>query len=252
MELNFRQYGSGQPLVILHGLFGSSDNWQTLGKQLAEDYEVFLVDQRNHGKSGHSEDFSYELMADDLYEFFRSNHIYDAILVGHSMGGKTSMLFAQNNPDLLEKLVVVDIGIKQYPMHHGPILAGLNAVNPRTLGGRSEAEEIISKHIEDVGVRQFLLKNLYWAEKGVLDWRFNLPVLEREMENILTKLPLDDIKVPTLFLRGELSNYILEEDYDSIKQVFSNGEIETIKGVGHWIHAEAPQEFKQKLLDFIS
>lgn len=252
MKLNFRKYGVGQPLVILHGLFGSSDNWQTLGKKFAENYEVYLVDLRNHGKSPHSDAFTYELMAQDVYEFFRENHLYDAFLIGHSMGGKTAIQFASMNADLLEKLIVVDIGIKQYPMHHGEILEGLNAVNPGTLSSRSEAEEIISKYIESEGVRQFLLKNLYWIEKGKLAWRFNLPVLEREMENIIAPLELDAIRTETMFIRGAMSNYILDSDYDDIRAKFEDVRIETIEDAGHWVHAEAPEEFYNLVTDFIS
>ncbi len=251
MELHFKKIGSGQPLVILHGLFGSSDNWQTLGKRFGEDYEVYLVDQRNHGHSPHSSEFSYELMAHDLYGFFRENHLYDAVLLGHSMGGKTAMQFAQSNPDLLEKLIVADIGVKGYPMHHGPILEALNAVKPNERKSRGEADKVMSQYIDDPGVKQFLLKNLYWKEKGLLDWRFNLEVLEREMPNILNALPEIQVNIPTLFIRGEKSNYILDDDFDQIKERFPNSDIKTIKDVGHWLHAEAPDEFYDLVVEMI-
>ena len=251
MELHFRKYGNGQPLVILHGLFGSSDNWQTLGKKFSEDFEVYLVDLRNHGHSPHSNAFSYELMAEDLYGFFREQHLYDAILLGHSMGGKASVLFAQQNPDLLEKLIIVDIGIKSYPMHHGPVLDALNAVKPETISSRKEADEIISSKLPDEGVKHFLLKNLYWKEKGKLAWRFNLPVLEKEMNQIIEALPELMIQIPTLFIRGDQSNYILEEDYAGIKRLFPNVDFKTIHGAGHWVHAEAPEAFYKLVMDFI-
>lgn len=252
MELHFKKLGSGQPIVILHGLFGSSDNWQTMGKQLAEDYEVYLVDQRNHGHSGHSDVFNYDVLAADLYDFFRENHLYDAILLGHSMGGKTAIRFAQQNPDLLEKLIVADIGIKSYPMHHDTILEALHAVKPNERSGRREAEEIMTQFIQDNGVKQFLLKNLYWKEKGLLDWRFNLKSLEKEMPHILAALPHVQVRVPTLFIRGSESNYILDSDIENIQSQFIDVDIKTIDGAGHWLHAEAPETFYNLLIEFIS
>lgn len=251
MELNFKKYGSGQPLVILHGLFGSADNWQTLGKRFAEEYEVYLVDQRNHGHSPHSEVFNYAVMAQDLFGFFRENHLYDVILLGHSMGGKTAMTFAQKNPDLIEKLIVADIGVKGYPMHHGPILEALNAVQPTTRKSRSECEKVMSQYLDDVGVRQFLLKNLYWKEKGLLDWRFNLPVLERELPNIVDELEDGSSSVNALFVRGAKSNYIVDGDEAGILEKFPNSKFATIESAGHWLHAEAPDEFYDIVTDFI-
>jgi pimeloyl-ACP methyl ester carboxylesterase len=163
MKLHYRELGEGQPMVILHGLFGSSDNWQTHAKKLAEYYRVILVDQRNHGHSDWSDDFSYEIMSADLFELFQDLNLKKAILIGHSMGGKTAIRFAQIHENLIEKLIVVDIGVKQYPMHHQEILKGLHSINLDIVTTRSEAETILSRTIESLGVRQFLLKNLYCA-----------------------------------------------------------------------------------------
>lgn len=250
MKLHFRELGSGKPFVILHGLFGYSDNWQTHAKKLAEYYRVILVDLRNHGHSDWSNDFSYDLMAEDVKELCDDLHLTEIILLGHSMGGKTAMLFAQKYPGLLEKLIVVDMGTKSYPMHHDHILKGLKALDLNKLSNRSEAETVLAQHIESNGVRQFLLKNIYWVEKGKMAWRMNIPVLEREMAAILGALPAGESFVTTLFIRGELSNYILDEDFRSIEDQFPDSEFITIEGAGHWVHAEAPEPFMDAVLSF--
>ncbi len=250
MKLHFRKLGKGQPLVILHGLFGSSDNWQTLARKFAENFCVYLVDLRNHGHSGKSDAFSYQLMADDLYELFTDEQISNAILTGHSMGGKTSMWFAQQHPALLDKLIVVDMGIREYAPHHTRTLEGLNAIDLTKVKTRGEAGRILSEYIEASAVKQFLLKNLYWVEKGRLGWRINLPVMEKEMPEILRELPDEVVHTPTLFIRGELSDYIAEDDFFSIRSNFPNSMIETVEGAGHWVHADAPALFYRLVFDF--
>lgn len=250
MKLHYREMGTGQPMVILHGLFGNSDNWQTHAKKLADYYRVILVDQRNHGHSQWSEDFSYELMAEDLFELFQDLNLKKVLLIGHSMGGKTAIRFAQHHSELIEKLIVIDIGIKEYPMHHTEILKGLHTIDLNRVSSRGEAESILSRSIESNGVRQFLLKNLYWIEKGKLAWRMNIPVLEREMKNILSPMPKYEILTPTLFIRGALSNYILDEDIEDLEEVFPDMLLVTINNAGHWVHAEAPSEFLDQVLSF--
>ncbi len=250
MKLHFKKQGTGEPMVILHGLFGSSDNWQTHANRLADYFTVYLVDQRNHGHSPWSNDFNYDLLVEDLKNLVDEEGLETFILLGHSMGGKTAMAFAQKYPDYLEKLIVVDIGVKQYPMHHQTILAGLNAIDLSVVKTRGAAQKQIEPYIEDLSVRQFLLKNLYWKEKGVLAWRINIPVLEAEMSNILAKLNEEESFVTTLFMRGGKSNYILDEDFDSLREHFPDSEIHTIEEAGHWIHAEAPKEFLDEVLGF--
>lgn len=237
-------------MIILHGLFGFSDNWQTHAKKLAEYYRVILVDLRNHGRSGWSDDFSYEIMADDVHELAVDLGLEEFILVGHSMGGKVAMYFAQKYEDMLEKLVVVDIGVKRYPMHHEHILKAINSVQLENVTSRKQADKELSQYIDSYGIRQFLLKNLYWKDKTTLAWRMNVEVLEREMDEILAAVPEKEVMTPTLFIRGELSNYILEEDYSELERYFPDCEIVTIKGAGHWVHAEAPDEFQEVLLGF--
>lgn len=250
MKLHYRELGEGKPLMILHGLFGYSDNWQTHAKKLAEYYRVILVDLRNHGHSDWSDDFSYDLMAEDVFELFRELYLEDVILLGHSMGGKTAMRFAQQHESLLSKLIIVDMGTKSYPMHHQHILAGIHAVDVDGISARSEAEKQMRVHIDSEGTMQFLLKNLYWKEKGKLAWRMNTAVLEREMPEILKALPEGEVFTPTLFVRGELSNYILDEDFTSLEQQFPDSEFVTINDAGHWVHAEAPDEFLEAILSF--
>ncbi len=251
MNLHYKELGQGKPLVILHGLFGSLDNWQTHAKKLSEYFRVILVDQRNHGHSDWSEEFNYSLLAQDLKELVDQLNLTDFYLLGHSMGGKTVMQFVQNYPDLVEKLIVLDIGIKQYPMHHEEILKGIHAVSASPMDSRSAAESILLPYVPDFGTRQFLLKNLYWKEKGKLAWRMNVEVLEREMQYILAALPTDENFTPTLFIRGERSGYILEEDYSDIEIVFPDSTFETIENAGHWVHAEAPDEFINAVLAFL-
>lgn len=250
MKLFYRELGQGKPLMILHGLFGHSDNWQTHAKKLSEYYRVILVDLRNHGRSPWSDDFSYELMAKDVLELANDLGLDRFILLGHSMGGKAAMVFAQQNPERLEKLIVVDIGVKAYPMHHEHILAGINAVGLENITSRSIAEDKLDAHIDSVGVKLFLLKNLYWKDKENLAWRMNVKVLKAEMENILSAVPEIEVLIPTLFIRGEASNYILEDDYDELERYFPDSEIKTIAQAGHWVHAEAPDEFLEAVLAF--
>jgi len=251
MKLHYRIVGEeGFPLVILHGLFGFSDNWQTHAKKLSSYFKVILVDLRNHGHSPWSDDFSYQLMVEDVSELLSSLKIQKCILLGHSMGGKVAMHFAQKYPEKLEKLIVVDIGIKSYPMHHQHILEGIHAIDTDQLSNRKEAEEILEQHIESDGVRQFLLKNLYWKEKGQLAWRMNIKVLEDQMPEILSAIPEKIVKTPTVFIRGELSNYILDDDFQEIQDVFPDSDILTIENAGHWVHAEAPDRFINEILNF--
>jgi len=250
MKLHYRKYGEGQPLIILHGLFGSSDNWQTLGKKFAENFEVYLLDQRNHGHSPKSNEFNYQLLSDDLYKLITDLELENITLIGHSMGGKTVMHFAQEHPLFIKKLIVVDIGPKAYPMHHDIILAGLNSLDLSTIKSRGQADKQLSKFIEDIGVKQFLLKNLYWIEKGQLGWRINIPVLEKKMPDILAAIPDKIVETHTLFIRGEKSNYIVEDDFQNIYDQFPNSEIETIYDAGHWVHAENPFSFYNMVLEF--
>ena len=251
MKLAFKKMGSGEPLIILHGLFGSSDNWQTLGKQIAEDFSVYLVDQRNHGRSPHSDEFNYDLLAEDLNEFMEEHEIPQATLIGHSMGGKTVMRFAQLFPAKVKKIVVADMGVKSYSPHHHEVLRAFHAIDPDTLDARSEAEERIKAIIPEFGVRQFLLKNLYRKKEGGYGLRVNYRVMESEMDRILEALPSDSSEVEALFIRGVKSNYIPDSDFDQIRSIFPKAEFADLQA-GHWLHAEKPDEFYEEVKKFVT
>ncbi|WP_035641506.1 alpha/beta fold hydrolase, partial [Flavobacterium gilvum] len=237
--------GSGKPLLIVHGFLGMSDNWKTLGTQFAADgYQVHMLDLRNHGRSFHSDEFSYEIMVQDVFDYCQTNNLESVVIIGHSMGGKVAMLLATTYPNLVNKLVVADIGPKFYPPHHQDILAGLNAVDFSVKPSRSEVEEIMKNDIPDFGTRQFLMKSLYWQEPGQLAFRFNLNVFNRKINEIGKELaPQLTFEKPTLFIRGGNSNYILDDDFDGIKKHFPSSEIATIPNAGHWLHAENPATF---------
>lgn len=253
MKLFYRKFGQGQPLIILHGLFGQCDNWNTLAKQFSENgLEVFIVDLRNHGLSPHSEVWNYQVMSEDILELINDNELQNVILMGHSMGGKVAMQFAVDHPQVLNKLIVVDISPKYYPMHHQHVLDALQAVDFNVVKNRKEAEEILSKYISDFGTKQFLLKNIYWKTETELAWRFNLKVIVEQIENVGEALISDTVcSIPTLFIRGEKSNYILDEDRNSIQDIFPHYTLETIKDAGHWVHAEKPKEFFDCVMKFI-
>jgi pimeloyl-ACP methyl ester carboxylesterase len=191
-------------------------------------------------------------MAQDIYDYCKANNLEKVNIIGHSMGGKTAMLFAAIHPEIIEKLIIADIGPKFYPQHHQTILEGLNAVDFPKKPTRKEVEEILEKYINDFGTRQFLLKSLYWQEPGQLAFRFNLVVFNKKMEEIGKPLPENAVfKKPTLFIRGGNSNYILDEDFENIQLHFPNSRIETIPNVGHWLHAENPQLFYEISSSFL-
>ena len=250
MKLNYKKYGAGTPFIILHGLFGSSDNWHTHGKKLADYFEVYLIDQRNHGESEWSEDFSYDIMAEDLHEFVVEHNIDEFILMGHSMGGKTAMRFAQMYPDKIEKLVVVDMGIKEYPITHTQIIEGLKSINLETTKTRKEANETLSKYVKENTIRQFLLKNLSRNSKKGFSWKINLKVLDEKLPEIVKALPEKEVLIDTLFISGRRSDYILPEDEATIRKYFPLVSFYAIEKAGHWIHAEAPEEFMEEVLGF--
>lgn len=255
MTLNFKEYGKGTPLVILHGLFGSLDNWFSLSKAFADTHHVFLVDQRNHGQSPHTESHTYAQMADDLYGFFQEHGLKDAVLMGHSMGGKTAMTFASEHPELLRKLIVVDMGVKQFGVRHDLIIRSMQALDLEHISSRSEAEEEL-KHLldEEESVIQFLLKNIYRKKhkdgSATYAWRFNLDVLADEIEEMGMAVR-KGADMPTLFLHGTRSDYVTEADKDRILNLFPNAMFRSLN-TGHWIHAQDPEGFVNEVKHFIS
>jgi len=254
MKLAYREFGEGTPLIILHGLFGQSDNWNTLAKRFAASgFHVFTVDQRNHGLSPHNEEWNYRVMAEDLGEFIKEHKLEKPVLLGHSMGGKTVMFFELAHPGISSKIIVADIALRSYEAHHDSVLKALNAVDFSKIKTRKEAEEIMTGYISDYGTRQFLLKNIYWKDSAnnEMDWRFNLKVIDKNYDSIREEVPAGKSEVPALFIRGELSDYIRESDLNDIASRFPNYTLRTVKGSGHWIHAEKPEEFYTEVINFI-
>jgi len=253
MPLKFKSFGSGDPVIILHGLFGTLDNWQTMAKRLAEDFTVFIIDQRNHGKSPHLDEISYPLMAEDLRKFMEDHWIYEAHIVGHSMGGKTAMQFAMDYPDMVNKLVVVDIAPKAYVGNHQLIFEALFEVPLNTLESRSEAAAVLKKKMgDDPGTIQFLLKNLTRDKEGGYSWKMNLPVLFKDYDKILAAVKGEEIfDKATLFIKGGASDYILHNDLEEIRTLFPKAKLEEVAGSGHWVHAQAPEKLYRLLVDFL-
>ncbi|MFT3884822.1 MAG: alpha/beta fold hydrolase [Flavobacteriales bacterium] len=243
VPLFHRREGSGPPLVVLHGLFGSCDNWGTIGRALSGEFDVVLVDQRDHGRSPHTDHIDYNAMAEDVHALVTLLGLSDIRLVGHSMGGKTAMVFAQRWPELLKHLVVIDIGPREYALsYHGPIIEALLSSDLPGKRSRKEVEEHLSAHIPEVGMVQFLMKSLYWEKPDQLGWRFNVPVIARDIGHILAGIAHDTVRVPTLFVRGGKSDYIQRADIPAIKEQFVNARVETVEFASHWVQAQAPDE----------
>ena len=251
MNLFYRSLGEGPPLIILHGLFGSADNWLPIAKRLAKIRTVYMIDQRNHGHSPHHPDFSYDYMIDDLYTFIEHHNLYAPDILGHSMGGKVAMHFAVKYPDDLTRLIVVDIGPKFYPVHHDVILEGLKDIDMNNIKSREIADKELADYVENAGVRRFLLKNLKRTPEG-FEWKMNLDVIYDQIANVGEGLkPKDQFRHDTLFIRGGLSKYILDEDLDGIKKHFPKFLLETIPETSHWVHSEKPKELSNILSHFL-
>lgn len=250
MKLNHKKLGSGQPVIVLHGLFGMLDNWQSIGKELANNFEVWLVDQRNHGRSPHNGTHTYDAMAQDLIKLIEDQSITNPVVVGHSMGGKTALRAAQLIPQKLAGVVSVDMGVKAYPIHHDSIVEALESVPIESISSRAEAEKFLKKKIDEFGVRQFLLKNLHRESEGTYTWRFNLPVLAESLPKIVAALPAEPVEVQALFLYGSKSNYVLPADREELQDLFPNSSFQSIEA-GHWLHAEQPEQTIDAIIKFV-
>lgn len=252
MNLFFRKAGAGKPLIILHGLFGSSDNWFSLSKVFSEQFTVYTIDQRNHGQSPQSDDFNYRLLTEDLEQFIVDHNIQSPIIIGHSMGGKTAMNLAIKRPELVSELIVVDIAPKAYPVHHAQILEGLNSISLPQLGSRNEADTLLARYVPEADVRQFLLKNLTRDSEGKFNWKINLSAIDMHLEELGESMQYQGtFSKPTLFVKGARSSYFKEADDMLIKKFFPNAKVETLD-TGHWVQAEKPQEFVATVLNFLN
>lgn len=252
MKIYHNIIGEGKPLFILHGLFGSSDNWMTIGKQLAEKYQVVIPDLRNHGQSPHTDQWHYMDMAKDVYELVAFLGFDQIFMLGHSMGGKTAIAFAGEYPDLLSKLVVADIAPRAYPVRHRTILEGLAGIPINDINSRKDADDHLARYVPEVPIRQFLLKNLDRDKQGIFSWKINLKTIKDHIENVgEATFPPYPINIPTLFVRGKHSDYITDEDIAAIREHFTDVSVETIGNAGHWLHAEQPEAFLKVISAFL-
>jgi esterase len=252
VKLNYQVCGTGQPLIVLHGLLGSSDNWRLISTTLGESFRVFALDQRNHGHSPHSPEMNYPLMAADLGVFMEEAHLVQAHVLGHSMGGKTAMQFALQFPDRVRKLIIVDIAPRAYSPHHQVILTALLALDPARYQTRKQVEEALAPAIPDLAVRQFLLKNLARDSYGRFFWRPGLSEINQNYPQLCAAISSDrPYEKPALFIRGERSDYLQGHDASTIQRLFPFARIRTIAGAGHLVHAENPADFIHVVLQFL-
>ena len=249
-----RIYGVGRPLIIIHGLFGMSDNWNTLGKRFAKNFNVHILDLRNHGRSFHSNEFSYDILSQDLKVYIEDNNLDDPILLGHSLGGKVAMHFCFNNIISVERLIVVDIAPKRYDVDfHVNLLKILQGLSLGNLQSRGEIEKELSRNIKDSSIRFFLMKNLYRDKNRCFNWRLNIDGLLNTLHEIQGADFLDNsIDIPTLFIKGDRSEYINNDDKELIRDHFNNVMFKTINNAGHWVHAEQDDLFYEEALAFIA
>jgi pimeloyl-ACP methyl ester carboxylesterase len=263
-KLNFKRFGEGEPLIILHGLYGSSDNWVSVARELMTHFSVYVLDLRNHGASPHLPEHNYEVMTDDLLEFMNDTGMYSAIFLGHSMGGKLAMYFTATYPERIKKLIVVDISPRSYEFKKGDtqtsehleILGALASVNLQLITSRDEANQMLSTKIHSDRIRQFLLKNLKRNKDSSFQWKININALQKNLSSILVGLEQekDNLKLfenAVLFIKGADSNYIKQNDERLINELFTMVKIETIENSGHWVHAEQPELFISIVKQFI-
>jgi esterase len=264
MDLYYRKEGEGPVVVVIHGLYGSSDNWMNMGKRLAENHTVYMIDQRNHGRSPFADKHTFDAMRDDLATFFSQHQIKKATILGHSMGGKTAMWFAADYPEKVEKLVIADIAPKdylqlkdssQYHLHRNILLA-MKELDFSRVKKRKQVDDLLSERIDDSRIRQFLLKNVTKNKKTKqFKWRLNVEVLYESLDEIVggvnrqwfeDRIPITSY--PVIFIRGLKSNYIMDEDIPLIKEIYPDASIVDIPGAGHWLHAEKPDEFMEAVM----
>ena len=253
MQLHHKVYGSGPAIILLHGLLGSADNWHPVALALAERFQVFALDQRNHGQSPHAGEMNYQLMAEDVHEFMAAQGIARAVVAGHSMGGKTAMQFALQFPEKVEKLLVEDMAPRAYPPDYAPILAALRALDLSRFASRAEIEHALAPEIPGLTLRRFLLKNLGRDSNGKFCWKINLPGLAENYPRLGQPIshPQPFAK-PALFIRGGQSDYLGKADEPLIRELFPWAEFQTIPAAGHWVHADQLEAFLALTLDFLS
>lgn len=251
MKLFYREFGEGKPLLILHGLFGSSDNWQTLAKKFSKEFRVFTLDLRNHGRSFHHNEFDYNVMTQDICEFIDQQELTRVCLMGHSMGGKLSMNYALKYPEKVDTLIVVDIAPRKYQVYHDGIIQALKSLNLERYKKREEADEALSGMIMNFPVRQFLLKNLVRKKDGKFKWKLNLEAIDQSIDKLVVEISGNKpFEGSTLFVAGQKSDYIRPVDEEHILELFPNAVIKYLPDVNHWVHAQAPDLLYKTVVDF--
>ncbi len=253
MILNHKKYGdNGSCILIIHGIFGSLDNWHTVAQILGKSHQVYTLDMRNHGYSPHTDTMSFNEMAQDIKEFMTQQDLSKCVLMGHSMGGKVAMQFALNFPKSLEKLIVVDIAPKAYSAAHNPYFSAYKEISFSAINSRKELDEAFKHYETNDAVRLFLMKNIVSDGTGAYKLKINIVAIEKSYQEIVEALQLHQIDVPSLFIAGDRSSYIKKDDKISIQQYFSNVKFATIANAGHWVHAENNVDFVAAVNNFMS
>jgi esterase len=253
MKLYYRSFGDGHPLIILHGLFGTLDNWHTIGKKLSDAFRVYMIDQRNHGRSPHHDSHTHDDLANDIYIFMHEQSIDTAHILGHSMGGTAAMQLTAHRPEMVNSLIVVDMAPRNYTPRHDMLFKAFDAVEPPDYPRRKDIEEALKHYIPERAVRQYILKNLMRDGENGYKWKFNLKAIRENYRSIITGPDIEGtVANPTLFIKGEKSSYISGEDVERIRQMFTNSRIETVPGAGHWVHSDAPDRFLRLVRNFLT
>jgi len=254
MKLIYKTYGIGHPVIIMHGLFGMGDNWRTVARMMESQYQCIIVDMRNHGRSPHDPEMNFKVMSQDILELMDDLGLEHASLLGHSMGGKVAMHFALEHPQKVDKLIVADMAPKRYSPHHDHVIDAIEAVHPEELTERSEVEKALARFLgNDQSTIQFIMKNISRRPEGGFEWKANMPVIIEAYYHLMEEvIPSRSFPGPTLFIRGEKSNYIQDDDFTQIRDLFPDSALVTIPNAGHWVHADAPDFFAKAVLDFLN
>ena len=253
VNLHFKAQGSGSPIILIHGLFGSNDNLGLLARQLKENHKVISVDLRNHGLSAHNQHHDYPSMAQDIIALLDQEQISTCSIIGHSMGGKVAMSLCDRIPDLIKKVVIIDIAPVAYSGHHHQnVFNALTALQSEVILSRTQADNVMSHHIEDHGVRQFLLKSLYKRDQNQYQLRFNAPILMQSYDNIMGWQEISPYNKPILFIKGQNSSYLLPEHHSAIQRQFPQAKAHIVAQAGHWVHAEKPDQVSRIILNFLN